>query len=476
MTAAPSPISDDHSRDHWLRAASRAQRLINLGWWLNVFVPTFTVSSVVLAALLLLGRKFGVASLLLQGAGVVIAVSLGGVTYAIAKRSFFDKRATLAELDRALNLNNALTCAELSIGRWPGMVPLASMPQLRLREIVLPLLFGSGLLLAAAYVPVAREEVALNLNPDAPPAWAETEKVLESIEESGVVSPESMKRFEERLESLRAEPEERWYDHSTLEASESLLQDAERAKEELAAAVSSLGEALKRSEQAAQQLEQGNESDLGAASARKKEANASLEQNLRELAEGNMQLADDLTAALEGAASASEELSPEQAKALHDRLKAAKESLEKGKQGEGSGGDATGAKGEGKKSPASSGSGEGKNGEKGDGMTADSPSGSCAPGEECSGGVSRGPGTAPIEYKDTQSPALAAKPELIKGDPEHREGDRELRQIEKLHPEEQRDLAAGGAGGAAQLEKGGDAVVRGDYTPDERRILESYFK
>ena len=109
-------------------------------------------------------------------------------------------------------------------------------------------------------------------------------------------------------------------------------------------------------------------------------------------------------------------------------------------------------------------------------MTADSPSGSCGTGEECTGGASRGPGTAPIEYKDQQSPALATRPELIKGDPEHREGDRELRQLEKLQPEEQRDLAAGGEGGVAQLEKGGDAVVRGDYTPEERRILESYFK
>lgn len=474
MTAAPKPLSDEDRRDHWVQTAAHAQRLINMGWWLNVFVPTFTVSSVVLSALLLLGRKFGLSSLLLQAIGASLACVLCTVTYLIAKRSFFDRRATLAELDRALNLNNALTCADLSVGRWPSTSQRASMPNLRWREISLPLLFGVALLLAAAFVPVARNQVALNLNPDSPPAWAETEKVLESIEESGVASPEALKRFEERLESLRAEPEERWYDHSTLEASESLLQDAQRAKEELAAGVSALGEALQRAEQASAQLQQGDASERGAASAGKKDAQANLEQNLKELAEGNMPLADDLSAALESAASAAEELSPEQAKALHDRLKAAKESLEKS-QGEGQGkGDPSGAKGDGKQNPG--GGGEGKNGEKGDGMTADSPSGSCGTGEECTGGTSRGPGTAPIEYKDQQSPALATRPELIKGDPEHREGDRELRQLEKLQPEEQRQLAAGGEGGVAQLEKGGDAVVRGDYTPEERRILESYFK
>ncbi len=479
MTAAPSPISDARARDHWVQTAERAQAVINFGWWLNIFVPAFTVTSVVLACLLLLGRKFGVAPELLTLGLFIITVGLGGASYLIARRSFFDRRATLAELDRVLGLNNALTCAELEVGGWPRPQLDESEPTVQWREISLPLAFGSALLLAAAIVPVTRELTGLELNPAAPPAWAETEKILQSIEESGAASQEALKRFEERLESLKAEPEERWYDHSTLEASESLLQDAERAKEELSDKMSSISEALTQARDAAEQRESGNADTLGASASQSREAKAALEQNLRELAEGSMPLSDDLTASLESAASAAETLTKEQAKALHERLDAAKKSLEKGQQAGSSGGkpNPSGAKGEGNnKQPNGAGNGGGKSGEKGDGMTADGGSGVCPPGEQCEGGTSRGPGTAPIEYKDKQSPALATTPELLKGDPEHRDGDREVRQLEKLAPEERRDRVVAGEGGAAQLEVGGDAVVRGDYTPEERRILESYFK
>ena len=480
MAAAPSPLSDDRFRDHWVRVAARARSRINFGWWLSTFVPAFTVLSVVLACLVLLGRKFGLSPELLLAAGAIVALALGAVTYRIASRSFFDIPATLAELDRALSLNNALTCAELDVAKWPTPDLTAVEPTIRWREISLPLLFGGVLLIAAAYVPVVRDLSSHSLNPAAPPAWGETEQILEEIEESGVASPEALKRFEERLESLKAEPEDRWYDHATLEASESLRQDTERAKEELAKGVNSLNEALTRAQDAAKERDQGGSEELGAAAAKGKEARATLEKNLKELAEGNLPLADDLRSALEDAASATQELTPEQAKALHDRLKAAQQSLAKQQSKEGtpspSGSQSGQGDGKGQKNPNGGNQGEGRPGKEGDGMTADTGNGSCPPGATCSGGVGRGPGTAPLEYKDTESPALASKPELIKGDPETRAGDRELRQIEKLQPEEERSIVGGGEAGTAQIEAGGDAVVRGDYTPDERRILESYFK
>lgn len=93
------------------------------------------------------------------------------------------------------------------------------------------------------------------------------------------------------------------------------------------------------------------------------------------------------------------------------------------------------------------------------------------------GGISRGPGTAPITYGDKQN-LKTRNLETVQGSKDmSRAAPGEILAIGETEHDDQNTPSVRQSGGAlSNSAKGGDAVWRESLTPDEKALLKRYFK
>jgi hypothetical protein len=204
----------------WVSRARRLALLVNLGWVLDDLFPASAFLAVAAAAMILILRRTGLDAspfvFVLSALGA--AVIAGSVLR--ARRRFFSLGDALARLDLILGLDNRLTSAMAGVTTWPE--PRAFDHRLRWRMAsAAPLGLAGSVVALALVVPVGEPPEVDRRPPAEPVAWTRVDDALEVLED-GVADEAALEEWRRQLEDLRKRPSEEWFEHSSLEAGDSL--------------------------------------------------------------------------------------------------------------------------------------------------------------------------------------------------------------------------------------------------------------
>lgn len=440
--------SDDTARrEAWLTTAARVRRRVNLGWWLDVLgVPALVVSLACAAATLWLrqaGTGIATGTLAASALGVWLVTAL--VCLVIARRRFESTAASLVRIEAAMSLRNALSTALAGRGPWP---PPCRRVDAGIRwnhpRLIPPLAGSLALLVAGWLIPLPPAGTAAVTTLQAPRTWEEIDAQLDQLAREEAIDPTYLEETRKQLDDLRAQPEDQWFSHHSLEATDQL----EQAHQSEAAR---LGRELGRADDALAAADPANHASTAAARER---ALQEFDQAMQAMQQGamkpNPQLMEQLQA-IDPAQLAN--LTPEQLRQLRENLARHQAALSACKGGDDPLADGT-----------CDGGAEGQGGQK--------------PGDQPgNGAVTRGPGHVPRplgaggEELDTGKTEALAAADLTRAAP----GD--LLELEQAEHEIDRSRTATRSGGqAGGTGKGGERVWQDSLDPDEQRTVKRFFE
>jgi len=214
----------------WKRKARLVAWRWNFAMWLNLFLRFGIVASFAMMCALLITRRAEVKSMLpweIYGGAMLLGAV---ICLVMCRKNFLDLRSAFVRLDATLKLHNRLTAAADGVGDWPPEA-LAARDGLRWRwpRVLTPLLASAGALLFAAMVPIPHDKGNDGRHKEEPLAWSRIESELETLKKEDVVKEEAIKNLEEQVEELRKQSPDNWYSHSSLEASDNLREKTEDA-------------------------------------------------------------------------------------------------------------------------------------------------------------------------------------------------------------------------------------------------------
>jgi hypothetical protein len=250
-----------------------------------------------------------------------------------------------------------------------------------------------------------------------------------------MIDEEYIEEVEKRLEELRAQDEEEWFSHASLEATDSLEESHNSNIEKLDRELSEAGSALEALVENADKLNAQEKQKLA----------EQFEQTLEGLQNGAMKPNPELL----GQFSKLDpndlgKINPDQMKQLKERMKKLKDSLEKCE-------DCQGEKGEGDWEDQLLGDGEGQ------------------------GGVSRGPGHDPNVLRGGKDPIDVGELTGLNAEDLARAIPGDLLQLQDDKHSVDEFTSKSAAGGAAAQGKGGERIWRDSLVPEEQRALKKYF-
>jgi hypothetical protein len=436
----------DVAQRHWERAISAFAWKVNAAAWLDRASPGFFAVGVSAGfGAYALRRSRGEDWALWWTACALAFIGVSFWAWWRARGSFFRARDARALLEHRLGLNSALSAASGGVARWPTPRALPAVLRWRAPATLGWLAGALGLVLAGLVLPLpSRPAAEYRRGAEKPPALAEAEAWLEQLAAKEVARPEDVERLAEMARGLGERTPEERYSHSVLEAADTL-------RAQTAQAIRGLGASLEEAAQALSPLErpgQLSDEELGAVAARLGEA-------LRGLREGPLAAREEMARELANAAKAagSRSLSPEQAARLRQQL---------AKSGRAATG-VLGAQGQGASIAAAD---------------PDAPMRS-GPGEGFgSGDITRGPGHAPMMFRDEASEAGGGRTETVGGDDLSRAALGDLLAMERGEHEfdPKRAAASSAAGAIASPAQGGEVVWVDRLSPGERAALKDFFK
>jgi len=418
----------------WRRRAHLTAVRHNCGWWLGSFLPAAIGLSIAFSGVLLFLRKNGglPAGVWLWYAGFLLAAAI--VALLRARGRFFTTTDGLVRLDVSLGLHNRLTAAAAGVGEYPAPRPTNDGFSWRWEKIAAPVAASALLVFGAAVVPISVRAGALAPT-DHPVAWTQLESWIEKLEQKDVVQPEPIEELREKLKELQSQPARNWYSHSSLEAGDSLREQAAQSLQALQRDLQAAAAALTAIEHTGDQT----------SDAAMKNAQSLLAKALQGLELGNLPLNKELLAQLkELDLSKLKQLSPEQLARLKERLK----------EGKGACAECIGL---------------------GD---SDEDANALVAVLARQGGIQRGPGTLPLGLNEKPTELNTSTTEAVSNDDLSRALPGDVLGVGA--GEHKVDKAIGGgtlAGGEIRSAgEGGEAVWRNDMTPREREILQRFFK
>ena len=224
-------MANENRERFWRRRASALSRRVNAGWFLEKAAPLWIGCGVVFALVVLMVRSLHAGStpgaMLLAVAGGGTALLIAAAAFLLARRHFIDQKTALTRLEDRLGLHNSLTAAAHGVADWPPL-PGGELQDFSggLRwnapAVVFPLLSAALLVLAAILIPIPESTAAAKLPPNEPAAWEQMEKWINALEEESLFDEEAIEETREKIEELRNQPEEDWFSHGNMEATDSM--------------------------------------------------------------------------------------------------------------------------------------------------------------------------------------------------------------------------------------------------------------
>ena len=153
--------------------------------------------------------------------------------------------------------------------------------------------------------------------PSEPLAWAQIEEWMETLEEEELIEEEAIEEVREKIEELRGQPDNEWFSHSSLEATDTLRQTLNQQIQSLGADLATAERNLNALQNYASQLSEEAKEQLL----------AEYDQALQNMALNGLPLNSELMKALQGidpkllAQGQMSQLSQEQLDQLREALK-----------------------------------------------------------------------------------------------------------------------------------------------------------
>lgn len=448
---------DGRNQDFWRARARQVARTVNTAWWLETMAAPLLIGAMLVAVVLLGVRRefpeYGTG--MLFAACVTAGLILALVCRFLAGRKFETPDHSLVRLEAAMELRNSLSAANAGVMPWPAprKTTDAGLHWQWPRLLVPPL--GAVVLIAAGlWIPMSAKTTPAAGDPEQPQAWKQLSTEIDQLTKEAVVDEKYLEETRKRLDELKAQKEEQWFSHSSLEATDSLKKSHRAETQRVDRELGRAGKALETLEKNAGAMAQ----------AEKNRMMEEFDQALQGLQNGAMKPNPKLLEQMKQLDLKNlAQLTPEQIEQLRENMKKNAEAM-KGAQGQGTDWSDELLDGQGEGDGQGQGEGDGQgDGEDGDGNG--------------NGGVSRGPGHAPgvlgaekdaLETGDLTG--LQAK-DLSKSTP----GDLlELQDGE--HDVDKTPSAMSEGGNTQSTGKGGDRVWKDALDPDEQRTLKKFFE
>lgn len=234
------------SEKRWTSQAKSIRRRINLGWWWQKTSLLSAATLLVVALVILCLRTIGGMEFLFgESAALVIAVVLlaGFAGWILSRNRFVGAEEGFVRLDEKLQLKSQLATASAGMGKWPDFSsPDPARIGLRWNRAVslLPVLFVLGIVATAIFVPIPERDIEEDIATIEPRPWEQMKDWLATLEEEEVIDESSVEEFEEKIEELRNQPEEDWYGHASMEATDTLKDSLGREIRDVADAMDAL--------------------------------------------------------------------------------------------------------------------------------------------------------------------------------------------------------------------------------------------
>ncbi len=429
----------------WTKLARRTTRKLNAGWWLQAFTPIVVFSSLVaFAAIFYFRSRFY--ELTIQNmwpwvAGGVVAAAI--IAWLLARKNFQDIDYGFTRLESRMRMHNALNAARAGASAWPEL-PLKPIDGIHWKwdRIAAPAGITAAFLTAAFAWPFVEPEPDAVLPPAEPLAWDQMESALEQLEEKEVADEEDIKEIQKQIEQLRDRPEEEWYSHNSMEATDTLRQALMANIQKLGANMARTQRVLNAMENFADQMNDTTKSRLldeykkavDGMSAGGLRANSALREALKGINPGQLS-----------------QLSKEQLEQLSKQLADAAGQC-KGCLGEGMSDDLA------ELMALIEGEGEQE-----------------APGGF--GGIKRGPGHTPLRMSKEETDLGTRNFEGVESDDVSRAGIADvLDETIREHEVDRTEIGVRAAGDIGSTGSGGDAVWRSQLLPEEKAVLKEYFE
>jgi hypothetical protein len=439
------------SSKRWLALARRTAWKVNFGWWLERATPLLISAGLLAFAAIFWLRSRGAD---LSWANVwpwllafLIAPLLAAWFW--ARRCFISGPQAMVRLESQLRLHNALTVAAAGKAPWPP--PPAQVRDgwtWRWPRVGAPFALTAACVAAAFIIPVLPEAAALPTVE--PQAWEQMDQWLEKLNAEQVITPEEKEEQAAKIQALRDQPKEKWFSHDSLHTSDTL-------KDQLQRDIQNLGRNFADAERSLNGLQ--NYADQLSAEA-KDHLLKEFDQALEGLGANNLQIDPKLLKELsELNPNALKSLSKEQLDQLRKSLKEKAGACEKMGDGPGFLGD-----GEGEDDELAEMLGRLRRGE--------------AEGENPgNGGITRGPGTAPLTLSEEENNFGTDKNEAVSNQDLSRAQLGSTMGLQDGRHEVDKTSAAPTAAGAVQnAGQGGAQVWRDSLTPEEKAVLKKVFQ
>lgn len=441
-----SPTTASGEERFWRGRAAAIARRVNSGWWIDRLNRLLSVSLMVLAVTVLLLRAnrepLLKGEIAMTALGILVVV-LGGIAWVWAKPRFISSSDGLVRLDDSMHLRNQLVTAAAGVGTWPKASPdrkNGASPEWRWPVVLLPTLLAGAILALACWVPFPERSVAEPLVTNEPGDWELMENWKDTLEEEDLIEPDSLREMEERLEELQDQPEDEWFSHASMEATDNLKETFGRDIQELANDMATLERDLEALRSFSTEMsEEGKEMLL-----------REMEEAMKGLESNGLELNESLAKQLKGLDPS--KMGQEMMKSLSSaEMKSLQEQLGKGAKALGSM-EGLPARSEGEMSATGLGQ---------------------MPGN---GGINRGRADAPIFYGDEED-LKTNRIESVTNEDRSQAAIGDLLGVgETDHEEEELKAAVRAGGSVSSSGKGGEAVWRDTLLPKEKAVLKRYFK
>lgn len=161
-------------------------------------------------------------------------VTLAALGLIRAKSKWYTNESALSRLEVQHGLFGQLSAAEAGQAEWPEPQEKRPAVVLRLTQLQGWFLLSLIVFALALFVPIQKgQQTVLAPNIETPPDMATVETWLEVLSDDPAIDPAALEEFEEQLASLEDEESSTWYDQASLEAASALRQNLEHSVNEL---------------------------------------------------------------------------------------------------------------------------------------------------------------------------------------------------------------------------------------------------
>lgn len=360
--------------------------------------------------------------------------------------------ASLVRLDARHRLHNALTMAGLGLAPWPE-IPHRIQDGLTWRWVRAagPLAMCLLCIGAAFLLPISQEPVAARSEMQ-PQSWNQIQEWLKKLKEESIASPQALAEQFAKLDELRDQPQDRWFSHESLHASDTL-------KDQLRHEIGALGGRLSDAERSLGVLQEQRDrlSEEG-----REQLLKEFSDSMEAMKSGALPLHPDLLQELSQIDPKNlKDMSQEQLNQLRDSLRNKRGACE------GMGGDYGRERGF-----FGDGEGDDEAERRSHDRMATGPEGEGA-GD---GGVSRGPGVAPLTLSEDENAFGTSRNEGLQGRDYSRSQLGSTLEVQKgRHAVDKSSSPPASAGEVKSGGLGGGQVWRETLTPEEKAVLRRVF-